>query len=159
MSTRKLRIGDVFEVALANDKCGYFQWIAIDENQLRSDVIRVFSTHGVISGGNLDDLKRANVSFYAHCVIPVGIRLRVWKKIGNMEYPDHPDVVFRSSLDFGRDKIKVSERWNVWKINEPKLFVGRLHGDLVDAEPGEVFPPAEIQYRMENGHYQQPYQL
>lgn len=158
MPRKKIEIGDVFEVMLDNDESGYFQWIAIDDNQLRSDVIRVFSTDRAISAANLEDLKRATVSFYAHCVIPVGIRLGVWKRIASMEYPDHPDVIFRSSLDFGRDEITISERWNVWKINGPKIFVGRLHGDLVDAEPGEVFPPAEILYRMQNGHYRQPYQ-
>jgi hypothetical protein len=156
MVSETLRLGDVFEVASETGDHYYFQWIAIDENQLRSDVIRVFAARPPIN--DLQELDSGDVMFYAHCVIKVGIRLGYWKKRGNLAYPSEVDVVFRSSCDFGRKEIEISERWDVWRLNEPRVFVGKLPTELCSAEPGEVFPPAEIIFRMQNGRYEQPYQ-
>lgn len=158
MGRRKLQIGDVFEIALGVDRYAYFQWIAIDEYQLQSDVIRVFSCSEEQLGEELERLESRDILFHAHCVIPVGIRFGVWKKVGSLAYPTRLDVLFCSSRDFGRDEIVTSDQWDVWRVNEPPQFIGRLHGEFISAEPGEVFPPAEILYRIEHGTYQQPYQ-
>lgn len=159
MKRLNLTIGDVFEIVIDDATKRYFQFIAIDENQLRSDVIRVFSTENRNQEPPpLDELVKDPVDFYAHCVIKVGVKYDFWGKVGNNSDVGNLDVVFRSSKDFGRDEILVSERWDVWKVKQNPVFVGKLRGDLISAEPGEVYPPAEIVYRIKYGQYQQPYQ-
>jgi hypothetical protein len=159
MNKRRLELGDIFQAELRNGLAAYFQWIAIDESQLRSDVIRVFSLRERSREVDLAKLLDSEEDFYAHCVLKVGLRSNAWKKVGNGALPKKPDVVFRSSRDFGRDDVVISKRWSIWRVSEPRLFVGELTPDLTSStEPGEVFPPAEIIFRMEHGRYEQPYQ-
>lgn len=156
MKRIKLVIGDIFEVPLEANLKGYFQFIAIDENQLRSDVIRVFSRRFLQPDTpDLEELVNGTVDFYSHCVIRVGLKHRLWEKAGRSDDIGPVNVIFRSTKDFGRDWIKVSERWEVWKIGQPRQFVGKLPNSLQQAEYGTVFPPADIIYRMKHGRYEQ----
>src|SRR6267378_4965841 len=99
MKRIKLAIGDIFNVPLGDNSKKYFQFIAIDDNQLRSDVIRVFSHEYLKSDEpELDGLVRGPVEFYAHCVIKVGVKYEFWSKVGNVADIGTLDVVFRSSM-------------------------------------------------------------
>jgi len=159
MSKHKLEIGDVFEVPVNGKFKNYFQFIAIDESQLRSDVIKVFAkNHSLNERPKVADIVRGAVGFYAHCVIKVGIRENYWQKIGNDPDVGQNDVIFRASKDFGRSDIAVSDRWEVWSLGQNRSYVGNLSGRLLLAEPGEVFPPYEVVHRIVHGEYQQPYQ-
>jgi len=161
MKRVQLAIGDVFEVPLGDNSKGYFQFIAIDDSQLRSDVIRVFSRRCSQSDEpELNDIVQDRVEFYAHCVINVGIKGDYWRKAGRINISDIEagKVLFRSTLDFGRSWIDVSNRWEVWRISQPRKFVGELPKSLVSAEYGTVFPPYEIVYRMKYGRYKQDFQ-
>lgn len=158
MKRIKLTVGDIFEAPLGTDSKRYFQFIAIDNNQLRSDVIRVFLKEYFSSDEPaLEDLVRGAVDFYAHCVIKAGIKFNFWQKVGHIDDVGAIDVIFRSTKDFGRDWIKVSERWEIWKIGQPLKLIGKLPNDLLSAEQGEVFPPHEIIHRMKHGYYEQPF--
>jgi RHS repeat-associated protein len=159
MPRQKLQIGDVFEVPVIGQFKNYFQFIAIDDNQLRSDVIKVFAEkHSLDEKPNLADIVRGTIAFYVHCVVRVGIRGNYWKKVGNDPYIGQNRVIFRASKDFGRSDITVSDRWEVWSLGKNRIFVGKLSDELLFAEPGEVFPPYEIVHRIVHGYYQQPYQ-
>jgi len=158
MKRIKLTIGDIFEVPLEDNSRGYFQYIAIDDNQLRSDVIRVFSRRCSKSDEpKFADLVGGEVDFYAHCVIKAGVKYGFWQKVGHVDDVGPVDAVFRSTKDFGRDWIEVSERWEVWGIGQPPKYVGKLTDDLLSAEQGEVFPPYEIVHRMNHGRYEQTF--
>jgi hypothetical protein len=159
MKRTKLAIGDIFEVPLEVNSKGYFQFIGIDDSQLRSDVIRVFSKRYANSEEpELEVILQDDVDFYAHCVIKTGIKHDFWQKVGHKDDIGPADIMFRSSLDFGRSWIEISDRWEVWKISQPRKFVGKLPNSLLSTEFGTVFPPYEIIHRMKFGHYQQEFQ-
>jgi hypothetical protein len=76
--------------------------------------LRVFSTaYNDVNDINIFDVIRGPVDFYAHCVIKVGLKNGFWKKVGKTFDVGKLDILFRSSRDFGRDDIKVSNRWSL----------------------------------------------
>lgn len=159
MKRIQLEVGDIFEVHLGNRFKRHFQFIGIDGNQLNSDVIRVFETNYKVSDRpDPINIIEGPIDFFAHCFIKVGVRLELWERIGHFDDIGGISPQFRSSKDFGRDEIKISDRWEVWTLGQSRRFVGRLNADLVAAEPGEVFPPSEIVYRMRFGRYEQSLQ-
>jgi hypothetical protein len=159
MKKTRINIGDVFEVPLDENRKKYFQLIAVDQNQLQSDVIRVFSAElNNDDDPALDRVVQEPVVCYWQCLIKAGRKSKVWYKVGNVVEIGTLDILFRSTKDFGRNEILISERWSVWRPNQERVFVGGLSGDLFSAEPGEVFPPEEIVYRMIHGLYKQEYQ-
>ncbi len=156
MKNTKPLIGDIFEVSLEYRSRKYFQYLNNDENQLQSDVIRVFSFKCEDNESvDLVDIIESPIDFYAHCVIKAGIKQGLWKLIGNIEPPSELDIFFRSTKDFGRDHILVSKRWRVWKVNQKPVEVGKLPDEFATAEPGSVYPPYEIIHRMKHGKYEQ----
>jgi hypothetical protein len=62
-------------------------------------------------------------------------------------------MLFRDSDDYGDPSVRVSERWYVWKPNEPVRTVGRLTGNLRNAEIGVVLPPSSVVERIRTGMY------
>jgi len=153
--TRNTKIGDVFSVKI-NDSCKkYLQYIISDLTQLNSDVIRAFKKeYPLDSNPDLKEVVKGEVQFYAHCVTKWGIKLGFWEKTGNV--PDvgkMGHVLFRDSSDDGNTKIKFSDNWWLWKINEDQRFVGKLYGENRKAEIGSVIPPNGIIYRMAHGKY------
>jgi Immunity protein 26 len=150
----RMRIGDVFEVALGNGQVGYFQYVAVDMSQLQSAVIRAFAR--LYDEGNRQDLAAivANkVSFHAHVLLKSGYTLKIWHKVGNAPAPTEIDVLFRNSGDYGNPEIKISKDWYVWRINEPFRHVGALTPEYQSAEIGVVKAPQEIAARMLTGRY------
>src|SRR4051795_13029168 len=96
-----VNIGDVFATILDNDRVKCFQFIAIDENQMRSEVIRVFSTaYKDVDEIDISKVVNDSVDFYAHCVVKAGLKYGYWKKIGTSPDLGKLDVMFRSSRDF-----------------------------------------------------------
>jgi protocatechuate 3,4-dioxygenase beta subunit len=49
--------------------------------------------------------------------------------------------------------VAISERWEVWRINEEFRYVGKLKGENRKAEIGTVKPPFKIVERMQTGDY------
>jgi hypothetical protein len=82
-----------------------------------------------------------------------GTKQGLWHKVGfrrvNRTFP----MLFRDSEDYGNPSVRVSERWYVWQPNEPFQLVGRLTGDLRNAEPGVVVPPDCVIERIRTGKY------
>lgn len=148
------KIGDVFSVKIDDNSKKYFQYVANDMTMLNSSVIRVFKEHYPL--GSLPDLAevvKGETDFYAHVVLRWGIELGFWEKIGKEEVVGEIDPLFRRSLDYG-ERLGVSERWQVWHINDPDFtFIGKLEGKNRNAEIGVVFPPIEVYNRMKTGKY------
>lgn len=153
------KIGDVFEVLLERGVKKYFQYIGNDHTQLNSDVIRAFKTPYLIdTEPDLSLVIKDEVSFYAHCVVKWGVKMNLWKKVGNVKEVGTANVYFRGSSDSGRkigeEPIKVSERWYVWKINDDRFTpVGKLPDKYQNAEIGMVISPIDIVHRLQTGEY------
>ena len=160
MATRtNTKIGDVFEVKLDDNSKKHFQYIANDLTQLNSDVIRAFKKRYFLNENpSFNEIVTDEVDFYAHCITKLGIKLNLWKKIGNIsDIGELKEIIFRSSRDVGvkvgEEPVKISYNWYIWKINEPFNKVGRLEGANQKAEIGTVVNPYDIIDRMKAGKY------
>ena len=145
------RIGDVFSVELDNGNNKYFQFIVRDRLQLGSEVIRGFrKQYPIDSPIDLSGIVNDEIEFYAHCLINVGIRHGFWKKVGSVACLDNlSDVMFRDTDDIGtkvgEERIKVSEKWYVWKLDDAKTTrIGKLEGEYQNAYFGIVYNPKDI---------------
>lgn len=154
------KIGDVFSVQIDEQHKKFFQLIAFDLLQLNSDVIRAFEeTYSIDSKPKLSDIVNGKVAFYAHCMTKVGIKMKLWEKVGNIkEVGDIQDILFRDSMDAGRkvgeERVKVSNRWYVWRLGDKDFtYVGKLKGENRKAELGIVVNPYDIIDRIKTGKY------
>lgn len=152
---RNTKIGDVFSVQIDDRNKRYIQYIISDLSQLNSDVIRAFrKVYSLEMNPDLSEIVSDEVDFYAHCVTKAGIKRGFWEKVGNISDIGNTQlIIFRNSRDYGNPKIKVSNDWLIWKINEPFISVGKLDGVNRNADIGVVFTPNDILYRLKTGQY------
>lgn len=155
------KIGDIFEVEINEKVKKYFQYIANDSTQLNSSVVRVFSDeYGLDESIDLEKIVQGEVHFYAHCILKVGIKYKIWQKVGNSEkVGDLNKILFRDSNDSGirenEEVVKKSEKWYVWRINDKEFTrVGKLVGENRKADLGVVVNPFDIRDKMKLGEYQ-----
>jgi hypothetical protein len=152
---KSTRVGDVFSVSIDVDHVKYMQYIVSDLTQLNSDVIRVFNK--VYQKGENPDFKdivNGTVDFYAHCDTKAGVKQGLWEPIGNIPDIGKTDhILFRDSKDYGNSKIKVSNNWWIWRINEEFIHIGKLIGENRKAEIGIIFSPPVILNRIKTGSY------
>jgi len=159
MARVTIKIGDVFEVPMDEDRKKYFQVIAFDATQLSSSVIRAFKKrYDLSSSPNLSEIVNDEVDFYAHCSARLGVKLNFWQKIGNIADIGQLDhIIFRGTTDYGHklgdEPVKISYKWYIWKINKKFVDVGRLTGENQKAEIGVVINPASVVHRMQTGEY------
>jgi hypothetical protein len=148
-----IKSGNIFIVKL--DDCQkYFQYVADDMSMLNSRVIRVFEKkYPLGSMPDLTEIVQGDIDFYAHTSVKLGIKMGLWEKVGNSPVFGEIDVIFRDSKDYGENKVAISKRWYVWRINEEFRYVGKLRGKNRKAEVGTVKPPNEIVERMRTGKY------
>jgi len=153
-----IKVGDVFSVPLDASTKRYFQYIANDQTQLDSDVIRAFKlAHQINAKPDLSDVVSGEVAFYAHLIIKLGIKMGLWEKVGSVPYDEEPNVLFKHSWDWGKPGIQISHSWSVWRINGDFQKVGKLEGDFRNAEIGIVFSPPSIVDRMRRALAAQDY--
>jgi hypothetical protein len=152
-----IKLGDIFIVKL--DDCQkYFQYVADDMTMLNSRVIRVFEKKYLLeSMPDLTEIAQGDIDFYAHTSVKLGIKLGLWEKVGNSPVLGEIDVIFRDSKDYGENKVAISERWYIWRINEEFRYVGKLKGENRNAEIGIVKAPVDIFERIKTGRYSYSY--
>jgi hypothetical protein len=151
---RRIIKGDVFSVKFEDGTVKYFQYVADDTTQLNSSVIRAFKHR--YRADEVVDIKKivkGEVEFFAHVFLRVGLKLGYWDKVGHASEVGKVDVWFRDSEDYGNPEVKRSEKWYVWKINEPFMDIGKLEGKYRDAEIGVVVAPENIVQRIRTGKY------
>lgn len=73
--------------------------------------------------------------------------------MGNAPAQGRIDVLFRGCWDYGNPAVKISQRWYVWRINQPFKDIGALTPEYQKAEEGSVLPPQSIVERMLTGAY------
>lgn len=121
---------------------------------LNSRVIRVFKEkYPQDEVSELGKVAQGEIDFYAHTSIKLGVKTGLWKKVGNAPVVGEIDVIFRNSKDHGENKVAVSDRWEVWRINEEFRYVGKLKGENRKAEIGLVKAPADVVNRIRTGRY------
>jgi hypothetical protein len=151
---KKFSAGDIFEFGLPSGKNGFFQYISEDSTQLHSQVIKVFEQEiEPTEIPNLEGIASGMVAFYAHVFLPLGVKQKIWKKVGSATFSISDKIVFRNSEDYGKGIVPVSKRWYVWHINGPFKDVGELLGECQSAEIGVVVPPDSVVYRKQYGKY------
>jgi hypothetical protein len=149
----RIKEGDIFCVKLESNK-KYFQYIISDKTMLNSYVIRAFKkSYPTNEFPDLGEIAKDEVDFYAHVFLRVGLKFGFWEKVGNVPDVGTAEVVFRSTGDWIDQKIKVSDKWRVWKANEPHVLIGKLEKKYKDSEIGVVLSPINIQHRMRTGKY------
>ncbi len=155
MARANTKIGDVFSVKINDNSKKYLQYVVSDIIQLNSDVIRAFKKiYPIDANPDLSEIVKGEVEFYAHCVTKLGIKMGYWECVGNIaDVGSFENLLFKSSSDDGNPKIRVSQNWWIWKINEEQRRVGKLEGENRGAEVGSVIPPDSIVYRMRTGKY------
>jgi len=159
MAGKSIKIGDVFSVKLDDKNKKFFQYIANDLTQLNSDVIRSFKQkYPIDDNPELARIVEDEVDFYAHCILKIGVKMKVWDVWGNsQELGKLNDVLFRGTSDSGSrpgEQILVSNKWYIWKINDLNFTsVGKLEGENRKAELGVVVNPYDIKDRMITGSY------
>jgi hypothetical protein len=152
--TKRLILGDVFEVHLDGSIKRYFQYVADDATQLGSQVVRVFKKPcDLIGEPIMSDVLLGGVDFYAHVFLALGAKLGYWKRIGNEAFEGVERVLFRNTNDYGKPEVKVSKDWYVWSVGGDFEDVGDIRAKGVDAEIGIVVPPDSLIYRMRHGKY------
>jgi hypothetical protein len=152
-----IKFGDIFVVKF-EDYQKYFQYVADDMTQLNSRVIRAFKEkYPVDSVPDLTEVAHGEIEFYAHTSIRPGMKLGFWKKAGKAPVIGEIDVIFRDSKDHGENKVAISDRWYVWRINEDFRYVGKLKGENRKAEIGLVIAPFKIVERVRTGDYNMYY--
>jgi len=153
-----IKLGDIFVVKL-EDCQKYFQYIADDMTMLNSSVIRAFrEKYPLGSTPDYKDVIDGEVEFYAHTSLKLGVKMGLWEKVGtNSNIGSTSHILFRDAKDYGHgageEPVRISSKWQVWKINEEFRYVGKLQGENRNAEIGVVEPPKGIVHRMKTGEY------
>lgn len=152
--SQKLVVGDVFEVRMDALTKRLFQYVATDASQLNSHVVRVYKKpYGLNELPDLRAVINGGVDFHAHVLLGIGIKQKLWQKVGHEQPLGAVDVLFRDTNDYGNPEIKVSRNWYVWTVNAPFEKVGEFRPKYEAAEVGVVVPPDSLIYRMRNGKY------
>jgi hypothetical protein len=146
--------GDLFFVKIDDNTKKYFQLIAYDLTQLNSDVIRAFKKqYAIDENPSVSVIIQDDVEFYTHCVTKWGVKMGYWEKVGNIPEVGALDhILFRGTTDYGK-RIKISQNWYVWNINDKFRDVGILVGENRKAEIGIIVTPEDIVERIKTGKY------
>jgi hypothetical protein len=156
------KIGDVYCVKINDTQRKYFQYIADDITMLNSRVIRIFKKiYSSEDNPDLNKVVKDEIDFYVHLFINNGVKMNLWEKVGNIKELGGAKPLFRisgeSGIKSGEKLIEISEKWKVWRINEPMKFVGKLEGENRTADIGDVMPPQVVSEKIWTGKYNMMY--
>jgi hypothetical protein len=152
--TSRAKIGDIFQVRIDPSAIRYFQYVADDMTQLGSNVVRIFrGSYAPDEPIDVARLTEGDIDFHAHVFLGIGLKKKLWHKVGHAPPPSDLDILFRDTNDFGNPQITVSRNWHVWTINGRFQKVGELLPEHQQAEVGVIVPPDSLLYRMRNGRY------
>lgn len=154
------RVGEVYKVPYV-DQNRYFQFVAIDQTQLNSDVVAVFKlTSAPDEIVELDAITSSDIEFFTHTTVNAGVKQSLWEKIGSSDAVDSSGALFKEVYyENGLPDIEPFEAdsyhsWIVWNINGEWQHIGADIDKYPNAELGAVFPPGSIVYRIEYGKYE-----
>ena len=153
------KIGNVFCAEINNEHKRFFQYVANDLEELNSSVIRVFKPRYPMDYKPvIEDLVKDEVEFYAHTILKFGIVFNAWYKVGTSKnvgegYKEtwfgdiSPDIYTNPNLN-------PTENWIIWKVNQPRIFIGHLNKELSNQiNRGGVIPYVDIIHRLQFGYF------
>lgn len=153
------RIGEVYRVKY-KDYIRYFQFVAIDQTTLNSDVIAVFNHKSENSEDiSLDKIVVSGVEFFTHTTINAGVKQKLWKKVGKTEVVDYSEALFKTAYykdhlpDIEPFEANSYHSWVIWHVSGEWQHIGADIDKYPQAELGAVYPPEDIVYRIEHGRY------
>ena len=149
---RGLKVGDIFEVRI-DGKSQFIQYLATDKSCLNGHVIRAFDYEIESDEAySLEEIIKNYVKFYTHTNMQAGVKLKVWKKVGNIPLEGGFDLpTFRHTEDTRDPSIKKSYNWHIWKVNGPTKDIGELTQDYGNLSVGGLTHPLDIVKRLETG--------
>ena len=153
------RIGNVFCAEIDNECKRFFQYVANDIECLNSSVIRVFKTKYLMDyEPKVEEIVKDEVEFYAHTILKFGIVFNAWYKVGTSKNigDEYKESLFGdiSPIIYQKPDINPAENWIIWKINQPRIFVGRLNKEYTDkVNRGGVIPYVDIINRLKFGYF------
>lgn len=154
---KRIKVGDIFFLITPNTKQKrFFQFIAKDTSSMSSDVVRVFRrAYNIDYIPTLAEVLEDSVECYLHTMIRWGIYLNVWSYFDNSSNIGSLEISFRSSRDVGAHpgQTFVSYNWEVWELNRPVRFVGRLPKQYYTADIGDVSGPLRAVKEIEEREY------
>ena len=157
------KIGHIFCAEIDGEYKCFLQFVAVDETQLNSTVIRVFKTHYPMDyKPNLDEIVKDDVDFYAHVMLNNGVREGIWYRVGkHQDLGDTENIMFRQYNDsedyydeHGIPQIRKTSAWWIWKINQDFIDIGaELPNEYRSLPEGSVFPYTYIIRKIKTGHF------
>ena len=149
------KVGDIFAVKMDEHHQRFFQYIVNDTAQLSSCVIRVFKkSYPLEASIDWNEVVHGEVDFYAHTILCVGIHYNLWELVANVpEFGVYSHVWFKSSRDYGKPQVEISERWSIWQIGQERIYVGKLLPFYSSIELGTVVSAWDVIERMKTGKY------
>jgi hypothetical protein len=95
---------------------------------------------------------KKEVKFYTHTNMQAGVKLKVWKKVGNIPLEEEFDLpTFRHTEDTRDPNIKKSYNWYIWKVNVPTKDIGELTQSYTSLSVGGLTHPLDIVKRLKTG--------
>jgi hypothetical protein len=149
---RGLKAGDLFEVSIDGTK-QFIQYLSTDKSCLNGHVVRVFD-HAVNLNEpyQLEELVKKPIKFYTHTILQAGVKLGVWKKVGNVPLGSNFNLPFFRHTEDARDpKIKKSNKWYIWQVNGSTIDIGQLTDDHAHLSVGGLTHPLDIVKRLKTG--------
>ena len=149
------KIGHIFCVEIDGVYKCFFQFIAVDETELNSTVIRVFKTHYPMDyKPNLDEIVKDNIDFYAHVLLNDGVRNGSWYRVGKHSNLENIDNIMFKDYEYITSTERADGIWFVWIINGETMNLGRLLPEMYkDIPDGGIFPDTFIIRKIKTGHY------
>lgn len=158
---KRIKVGDIFVLITPNTKQKrFFQFIAKDVSFMSSDVVRVFKkAYSLEAYPSTTEIINDVVESYLHTSIRWGTKLKSWDYYGNNPEIGTLQLHFRSAQDFGEHpgQVFISQRWEVWELNKPVIFVGKLPELYYSADIGDVSGPLRALEKIEERDYVGPY--
>jgi hypothetical protein len=162
MAQTRVKIGDVFSVAIGAGQVRFFHYIGNDSSQLDSEIIRVYKKqYSSTNARDLASIVAGEIDWHAHCFLRLGLQMGYWFKVGKAIIAPGITPLFRDTYDYGRavwqEPILISHNWVVWHPGQELQQVGRLVGENEHADIGLVMSPIDIIYRLQHGVYDMPF--
>ena len=112
---------------------------------MNSDVIRVFNNR-YQQRPSVEEILNDTAECYLHTSVSFGVKSGSWIRVGYSDNLGSLDIWFRSSKDMGKypGQSIISYNWEVWRMNEPREFVGKLPERYYTADIGLLDPPQLI---------------
>lgn len=138
MNKKRIRVtpGDIFEVILADDLKGYFQFIRKNPNVMGGDMIAVFNLKlGISDVPEVSGILASGVHSIFHTDVYSGHKYDKWHRIRKAPIVDefrglkmrwNPDA----PIPHGKDEVQKSNNWHIILGSGEEVFIGEQSEEM-----------------------------